>query len=137
MNRSRWLVILVGVFALAGGFGLGAAVGQQTPPKDNKGLEAKVEGTVDLGPDIPGYQLRLRTITLEPGGVVALHSHRERPAFAYILQGTLTELRPGGGYTKSLSQGGIITESRDVEHWAENRGSSKVVIVGVDVIKPQ
>jgi quercetin dioxygenase-like cupin family protein len=137
MNRSRWLVILVGVSALAVGFGLGAAVGQQTPPKDNKGVEAKVESTVDLGPDIPGYQLRLRTITVEPGGVVGLHSHRERPAFAYILQGTFTELRPGGSYTKSLSQGGIITESRDVEHWGENKGSSKVVIIGVDVVKPQ
>ena len=73
---------------------------------DNKGLDAKVEGTVDLAPDFPAHQLRLRTITFEPGG-----------------------------YQKSLGPGGIITESRAVEHWAENRDSAKVVIVGVDIIK--
>jgi hypothetical protein len=36
-----------------------------------------------------------------------------------------------------VAPGGIITESRDVERWAENRGSSKVVLVGIDVIKKQ
>lgn len=136
MNRSGGLAILVVVCALAAGFGLGAAVGQPSPPTETKGVNAKVEGTVDLGPDIPGYQLRLRTLTVDPGGVVGIHSHRERPAFAYILQGTLTELRRGG-HEKDLGPGGIITESRDLEHWAENRGSARVVIVGVDVIKPQ
>jgi quercetin dioxygenase-like cupin family protein len=135
MQRSRWLVVLIGVCALAVGFGLGSAVGQQSPPTENKGLDAKVESTVDLAPDFPGYQLRIRTITFEPGAVAAFHSHKDRPAFAYILEGTLTELRPGG-YMKTAERGGIITESRDVEHWAENRGASKVVLVGVDIIKP-
>ena len=84
---------------------------------------------------MPGYQLRIRTITFEPGGVAGFHSHKQRPAFAYILQGNLTELRQGG-YTKTLGPGGIITESRDVEHWAQNRGGDKVVLIGVDVVKP-
>ena len=135
MNTSRSIVLLVAVVALGVGFGLGAAVGQQSPPTDNKGLDAKVESTIDLAPDFPGYQLRLRTITFEPGGVAAFHSHKERPAFAYILQGNLTELRKGG-YEKSVGPGGIITESRDVEHWAENRSGAKVMLVGVDIVKP-
>jgi quercetin dioxygenase-like cupin family protein len=135
MKGSRWLVTLVAIIALGIGFGLGAALGQQSPPTDNKGLEAKVESTIDLAPDFPGYQLRLRTITFEPGGVAGLHSHKDRPAFAYILQGNLTELRQGG-YEKRVGPGGIITESRDVEHWAENRSGAKVMLVGVDIIKP-
>src|SRR2546422_8349746 len=93
MKGSRWMVALVGVVALGVGFGLGSAVGQQSPPMDNKGLDAKVESTIDLAPDMPGYQLRIRTITFEPGGVAGFHSHKQRPAFAYILQGSLTELR--------------------------------------------
>ena len=68
---------------------------------DNKGLDAKVESTIDLAPDMAGYQLRIRTITFEPGGVAGFHSHKQRPAFAYILQGSLTELRQGG-YSKTL-----------------------------------
>ncbi len=135
MNRRRCFILAVWLLTLAVGFGLGTAVGQQSPPKETKGLDAKVMGTVDLGPDIPGLQLRLRMITFEPGGVVAIHSHKERPAFAYILQGTLTEFREGG-HMKEYGPGGFITESRDVTHWAENKGMAKVVLVGVDIVKP-
>src|SRR2546423_12711440 len=135
MVRSKWFVSLVGVCALAAGFGLGSAVGQQSPPMENMGLDAKIESTIDLGPDFAGHQLRLRTITFEPGGVAGFHSHKDRPAFAYVLQGTLTELRQGG-YEKRVSPGEVITESRDVQHWAENRSGAKVVLVGVDIVKP-
>jgi hypothetical protein len=27
-------------------------------------------------------------------------------------------------------------ESRNVTHWAENKGTAKVVVVGVDIVKP-
>jgi len=135
MRHSRWIVTLVALLSLGVGFGLGSAVGQQSPPADNKGLDAKVESTIDLAPDFPGYQLRLRTITFEPGGVAGFHSHKDRPAFAYVLQGTLTELRQGG-YEKRVSPGEVITESRDVQHWAVNRSGAKVVLVGVDIVKP-
>jgi quercetin dioxygenase-like cupin family protein len=135
MKHSRWIVTLVALLSLGVGFGLGSAVGQQSPPADNKGLDAKVESTIDLAPDFPGYQLRLRTITFEPGGVAGFHSHKDRPAFAYVLQGTLTELRQGG-YEKRVNPGEVITESRDVQHWAENRSGAKVVLVGVDIVKP-
>jgi quercetin dioxygenase-like cupin family protein len=135
MRSMRGSLIAVGLLSLAIGFGLGTAVGQQKPPTENKGMDAKLVSTVDLAPDMPGYQLRLRTITVEPGGVGAIHSHKDRPAFAYILEGTLTEFREGG-YMKEYKPGGVITESRDVTHWAENKGSAKVVLVGVDVFKP-
>ena len=134
MKRSQVLILLVTVIGLAAAFGLGVAVGQQSPPALNKGMDAKVESTIDLAPDFPGYQLRLRTLTVEPGGVAGFHTHRDRPAFAYVLQGTLTELRERG-YVKATGPGGFITESRDVEHWAENRGRTKVVIIGVDIVK--
>ena len=126
---STWLVTLGLVFWL------GISVGQQSAPTENKGIDAQVVSTIDLGPDMPNYQLRLRKITFEAGGVAAMHSHKERPAFAYVLEGTLTELRDGG-YKKEYGPGGVITESRDVTHWAENKGTTKAVLVGVDIIKP-
>src|SRR6476659_6969576 len=91
------------------GIGIGVAVGQQSPPKDNQGVDFKVLTTVDLGPDIPGLQLRTRAGTLEPGGVAGIHSHKDRPAIAYIKEGTLTEMREGG-YTKQYKPGDVITE---------------------------
>src|SRR5215510_1036087 len=114
LRLGAWLLTLLT------GIGIGTAIGQQTPPKDNKGLDAKLMTTVDLAPDMPGYQRRARSITFEPAGVAAIHSHRDRPAVAYILSGTLTELREGG-YVRQYKPGDVITESRDVTHWAENR----------------
>jgi quercetin dioxygenase-like cupin family protein len=123
------------LLTLVAGIGIGTAIGQQSPLKDNKGLDAKVVSTIDLAPDMPSYQLRLRTITIGPGGVAGLHSHKDRPEFAYILEGTLTEFREGG-FTKQYNPGDVITGSRDITHWAENRGPGKVVFVGVDIVKP-
>src|SRR5438874_11149604 len=96
MVRSKWFACLVGVCALPAGFGLGSAAGQQSPPTENKGLDAKIESTIDLAPDFAGHQLRLRTSTFDPRGVAAVHSHKDRRASAYGLQAQLTELRNGG-----------------------------------------
>jgi quercetin dioxygenase-like cupin family protein len=134
MNAQWYTRLVVWLLTLAAGIGIGTVVAQQSPPAENKGVDAKVVGTIDLAPDMPGYQLRLRNIVFEPGGVAGIHSHKERPAFAYILEGTLMELREGG-YAREYKPGEAITESRDVTHWAENRGTSKVVLIGVDIIK--
>ena len=61
---------------------------------------ATAVSTVDLAPDMSGYQLRLRNVVFEPGDVSGMHSHQERSAFSYILEGTLTvgtEDGEGGG----------------------------------------
>jgi len=95
---------------------------------------ATVVSTVDLAPDMPGYQLRLRNVIFEPGSMAGMHNHKERPAFSYILEGILT-VGTQGGDVREYKPGEVVTESRDVIHWGENRGTSKVVIVSVDIIK--
>ena len=132
---SAWRRLVLPVLTLVIGIGIGVAVGQQTPPKDNKGVDFKVLTTVDLGPDIPGLQLRTREITFAPGGVAGIHSHKDRPAIAYIKEGTLTEFREGG-YTKQYKPGDVLRESRDVTHWAENKSGAPVKLIGVDIVKP-
>ena len=134
MTARRSLRFVTWLLTVVVGVGIGTAIGQQSPPKDNKGLAAKVVSTVDLAPDMPGHQLRLRTITVEPAGVVGFHSHKDRPEVVYILEGTLTELKEGGSTTQ-YKPGDVITGSRDVTHWAENRGTAKAVFVAVDVVK--
>ena len=126
------------VLALVVAFGLGTAVGQQAPPKDNKGLAVGKTVTRDLGDEIAGmqgWQLRLRVLNLEPGGVVGLHSHKDRPAVAYVLQGTLTEHRDGGP-TMDHPKGDAWSEGKETTHWAENKGKTSVVAVAVDILKP-
>ena len=62
-------------------FGLGTAVGQQSPPKENRGLVTERTGALDLAGEIEGMQgrqLRLRLVKAEPGGVFGLHTHKDR-----------------------------------------------------------
>src|SRR5438093_12631931 len=96
---SRSLKAASYVLALVVAFGLGTAVGQQSAPKDNKGLAVEKTVTHDLATEIEGmkgWQLRLRVLNLEPGGIIGIHSHKDRPAVAYGIQGTLTEYREVG-----------------------------------------
>lgn len=139
MMVRRMVTTAVGVLALASAFGLGIAVGQQAPPTDNKGVEIKPGGSIDLGTQgldgLQGRQFRVRMITVEPGGYAGIHSHKDRPAFAYIVQGTLTEHRQGSG-TREYKEGELLVETTDVVHWAENKGSKPALLVAVDIFKP-
>jgi quercetin dioxygenase-like cupin family protein len=126
------------VVALVLGAAVSTALAEQTPPTENKGMSAKQLAGFDLAKqglkDYDQRQMRLRQITLEPGGVVASHSHSQRPALSYILKGALTEHRKGSE-DRTYQAGEVITESTDVDHWAENKGTDAVVIVSVDLFK--
>jgi len=71
---------------------------EQVAP-ETKGVTVKLLSTVALGPEIEGMagrQLRMRMVTIEPGGVFGpIHDHKGRPGTVYILQGTITDHRNG------------------------------------------
>jgi quercetin dioxygenase-like cupin family protein len=72
---------------------------EQAAP-ETKGVTVKLLAALDLGPEIEGMagrQLRMRMVTIEPGGVFGpIHDHKDRPGIVYILQGTITDHRNGG-----------------------------------------
>ena len=71
---------------------------EQAAP-ETKGVTVKLLAALDLGPEIDGIagrQLRMRMVTIEPGGVFGpIHDHKDRPGMVYILQGTITDHRDG------------------------------------------
>jgi quercetin dioxygenase-like cupin family protein len=120
------------------GFALVARVGtasaQQPAPTENKGLNITPLNSVDLGPEIPGMQgrqLRMRMLTIEPGGVIAVHSHKDRPGAAYVLKGTVIEHR--GEVAKEYGDGENWAEDGSVTHWVENKGTSPALLIAVDI----
>lgn len=138
MYSRNMYVMTAAVLGLALAFGAGLAVGENAPT-GNKGVNISPSTALDLTGEVDGVegrQLRLRVVTVEPGGVVGIHSHNGRPAVAYVLQGTLTEHVEGGG-VHERSQGESWTEDKTITHWAENKGAKPLVIVAVDVFKPQ
>ena len=72
--------------------------GEQVSP-ETRGVTTELLATVDLGPEIEGMdgrQLRMRMVTIEPGGVFGpVHDHKGRPGTVYVLQGTITDHREG------------------------------------------
>ena len=137
MSRNSMFGIAAGVLGVAFAFGIGVAVGQQAPT-ETKGVKVSPPTALDLSQEIDGVQgrqLRLRVVTVEPGGVVGVHAHAGRPAVAYVVHGTLTEHRQDGS-VKDWREGESWSEGKEVVHWAENKGDKPVVVVAVDVFKP-
>jgi quercetin dioxygenase-like cupin family protein len=94
---------------------------------------------IDLGAELEGMaglQLRMRMVTIEPGGVFGpLHDHKGRPGMVYILQGTITEHRDGA--VQEYGPGTGWPEDKDTTHWLENRGATPAVEISVDIVRQQ
>jgi len=117
----------------------GLAIGQQQkiPPTESKGFRTEVLATLDLANEIQemaGRQLRIRRITIEPGGQFALHDHRDRPGLFYIQEGTITEYPEGAEAGEHHAGQAVAVGARD-RHWEENRGTGPVVVIAVDIVK--
>ena len=79
-------------------FAAGYAIGQANIPTENKGVKSEALRSIDLAAEIDGIgnrPLRMRKITVEPGGVLGLHTHKDRPAVNYFLQGAITYHQEG------------------------------------------
>lgn len=109
-------------------------------PKENKGLKAELLGSVDLGKEFEGMQgreLRARMITIEPGGMVAVHQHDSRPGLAFILEGEVLEHRNDSKESVLRGKGQIVFENTGVTHWWKNQSKSMVKALVVDIIKSE
>ncbi len=113
--------------------GWGAQIGN-----DNKGYTASKNTVVDLGPEfeaMAGRQLRLRVLTIEPGGHIGMHSHKDRPAVVYFMQGTDTVTRDDGS-SQTFHPGDTIGETGKTVHWHRNDGKDAVILITADIFKP-
>jgi quercetin dioxygenase-like cupin family protein len=111
--------------------------GQAAPV--TKGVTVKQLAAIDLGTEIEvmaGRQLRMRMVTIEPGGVIGpIHNHKDRPGVVYILQGTITDHR--NGVAKEYGPGVGWPEDKNTTHWLENRGATTAVEISVDIFNQQ
>jgi quercetin dioxygenase-like cupin family protein len=104
---------------------------------ETKGVTVKLLAALDLGPEIEGMagrQLRMRMVTIEPGGVFGpVHDHKDRPGMVYILQGTITDYR--NGVAREYGPGPGWPEDKSTMHWLENRGTTPAVEISVDIVR--
>jgi quercetin dioxygenase-like cupin family protein len=135
MQRNASTPVLIASTTLLLGFLGGLALGQSNPPSETKGQSVVLLQSINLTEEIDsivGRPLRLRKITLEPGGIIGLHSHKDRPTVSFFLQGEVIfhqadkpdlVLHPGEGFA----------EGKATSHWVENRGSVSAVWIAADI----
>jgi quercetin dioxygenase-like cupin family protein len=106
------------------------------PAPETQGVTSELLATLDLGPEIEGMegrQLRMRRVTMEPGGVFGpIHDHKDRPGLVWILEGTITDHRDG--VSTEYGPGVGWPEDRNTTHWLENRGTARAVEISVDIV---
>ena len=112
--------------------GTNALANAPTMPKD---VTDTVIGSVDLGKEInvDGRQLRTRRLVVQPGGVVPLHSHADRPALIITVSGTITEHRSDCSAPIEHHAGDISREADGISHYWINHGTEPAVLLSSDV----
>jgi quercetin dioxygenase-like cupin family protein len=82
--------------------------------------------------------LRMRRLTIGPGGFVPTHYHDDRPSIVFVVKGELVEhnsfcsepiVHRAGDYTAEFGP--------FVGHWWENRTNEDAVVISADVIPPE
>ncbi|MEM1048438.1 MAG: cupin domain-containing protein [Pseudomonadota bacterium] len=109
-------------------------------PTKPVGISAKTLGAADLTGELAGLdarELRARLWTMEPDGVVPVHSHVDRPAYVYVLEGEVTEYRSDDDKPHVFKAGDLSVEAGGVIHWWKNTGGTTVRLLAIDIRNTQ
>lgn len=119
---SYFIVLGFGLFI---GFAQGQS--QRQPPAEHQGV-----GVVELGvlPEsslnsqigLSGYVMKLREVTVAPGGAIAEHSHADRPGVVQTISGSWTEVRNGRETEYPATDKRALVEDEATAHWLYNDG---------------
>jgi len=136
--------LAVGAIAAAAGFSTSALASQCVTPGTNalanaptmpKGVTDTVIGSIGLGTEIgvDGRQLRTRRLVVQPGGIVPIHSHKDRPALIYTVSGSITEHSSACSVPIVHKAGDISREADGLSHYWINHGKVPAVLLSSDV----
>jgi quercetin dioxygenase-like cupin family protein len=102
-----------------------------------KGVSDTVLTAINLAEEpakIQDRQLRLRKLVIQPGGVVPWHSHGDRPAIIYIIEGEIVEYASTCAVPIVHKAGDVARETHATSHWWKNTGDKTVVLLSADLL---
>ena len=136
--------VVLGASVIASGAQAGECPADQTKADAREAVDLAAVGktdtviaTIDVAKEqgVDGRVLRMRRLELEPGGVVPWHSHAERPAIIYVIQGTVEEYASNCAVPIVHKAGDVTAETKDISHWWKNTGDETVVLISADLPK--
>ena len=79
-------------------------------------------------------RLRLRRMTIAPGGIVPLHSHEDRPALIMVNSGEIYENSSKCSVPILHKAGDVAREYLGTRHWWKNSGTQPVDLTIGDIV---
>jgi len=102
-----------------------------------RGVTDTVIAAIDVAREpaaIRGRQFRMRRLVIEPGGTVPWHSHGDRPALIYIVEGTIVEYASNCAVPITHGAGDVAAETHATSHWWRNHSDRPVVLISADLL---
>jgi quercetin dioxygenase-like cupin family protein len=102
-----------------------------------KGVTDTVLATIDLAKEpvkLADHLQRVRKLVIEPGGVVPWHSHTDRPALIYIIEGEIVEYASNCAVPIVHKAGEVRAETQGTSHWWQNHGDKTVTLLSFDIL---
>ena len=114
--------------------GANPLAGAATAPS---GVTESELSSIDLAKEavnLPQRRLRFRHMEIQPGGVVPLHSHADRPALIMVNEGQIYEYSSQCTVPILHKAGEIGREFNGLRHWWKNEGSTTVALTIADIV---
>ncbi|MGM9488111.1 cupin domain-containing protein [Ideonella sp. YS5] len=148
-RSSRWARVVAALAAMAASLAAANAQAGECPP--NQAMPNALAGAatmpmgvvdtelsaIDLAKEnvhLDNRRLRLRHMTIAPGGVVPFHSHEDRPALIMIDSGEIYEHSSKCAVPILHKAGDISREFLGTRHWWKNSGSQAVELTIADIV---
>jgi quercetin dioxygenase-like cupin family protein len=148
-RRFRGGMVLAGALVGIVALGFGPALAGECPAGQSKadvrqpvstpakGVTDTVLATIDLAKEpvkLNDHLQRVRRLVIEPGGIVPWHSHTDRPALIYIIEGEIVEYASNCAVPIVHKAGDVRAEVQGTAHWWQNHGNKTVTLLSFDIL---
>jgi quercetin dioxygenase-like cupin family protein len=133
VNFKTALIYLV---VLSTGLVIGFANGSshRQPPAEHEGVSVVSLGQLEdsslkIQIGLEGYEMKLREVTVAPGGAIKEHSHATRPGLVQTVSGSWVEVRNGKEVSYPDTKKEALIEDENTVHWLYNDGNVPAVAI--------
>ena len=101
------------------------------------GVTDTVLATIDLAKEpikADGRLQRVRKLVIQSGGIVPWHSHDDRPALIYVVEGEINEYNSNCSVPIVHKAGDVARETLGTSHWWKNLGDKTVTLLSFDIL---
>jgi len=118
----------------AGKAGANALAGAPTMPIGVVDTELAAIDLAGENVKLDQRRLRMRHMTIAPGGIVPLHDHADRPALIMVTAGQIYENNSKCSVPILHKSGEVAREFLGIRHWWKNEGSTAVELTIGDIV---